>query len=86
MIYAGLILMLAGMSIVFVFLLLMTFTIQILAYLTRHRTANEFKIMEKQRKKRTSQRSTARSRDDAAAPLAVISAAIAAFEQDEATI
>ena len=85
MIYAGLTLMLAGMTTVFVFLMLMMFTIQILAFLSRHRTQNELQVMEQQKKKKTPRRSDARNREDGGAPLAVIAAAISAFEQDHAT-
>lgn len=74
--------MLAGMSVVFVFLALMMFLVHVLAYLTRHRTAEEFRIVEQQRKKRMSRGSAAHGNEEPGVPLAVISAAIVAFEQD----
>lgn len=82
MIYAGLTLMLAGMTTVFVFLMLMMFTIQALAFLTRRQTALELRRVDEQRKQKTAKNSRARSREDVGVPLAVISAAIAAFEHD----
>lgn len=84
MIYAGLTLMLAGMTTVFVFLMMMMLSIRILTFLTRHKTADELRIIKQQRKKKTSRSSAARDREDGGAPLAVITAAIAAFEQDHA--
>ena len=85
MIYAGLTLMLAGMTTVFVFLMLMMFTIRILAFFSRHRTQTELQVMEQLRKKKAPRRGAARNIEDCGAPLAVIAAAIAAFEQDHAT-
>ncbi len=69
--------MVAGMTTVFLFLLLMMFTIQVVAYLTRNITARE--IAEINRAKQIQGR---KKEKDTSVPIAVIAAAISAFERD----
>jgi len=85
MVYAGLTLMLAGMTTVFIFLLLMIFTIQILAFFTAEHTANEHKLYKAQQKSKRTQDRKNLNQKEGGFPLAVIAAAISAFEQDSTT-
>lgn len=81
MILQGLTLMITGMTTVFLFLLLMMVTIQLVAHLTRGAAERELAELAEEQRKRA-----ARRKKPAAdgVPVAVLAAAVAAFEQDRA--
>ena len=84
MINAGLTLMLAGMATVFVFLSLMILAILAMAFLARKHTSAEHQATTVRRKAKNAHGRHALNHHDDPIPLAVITAGIAAFEQDHA--
>ncbi|MEJ2057431.1 MAG: OadG family transporter subunit [Desulfofustis sp.] len=86
MILEGLKLMVVGMTTVCLFLILMILLIQLAAKLARNVTAREMQAIEEEKlrlkKLREMEKQAAEGGDD---DIAVISAAIAAFEADRAT-
>ncbi len=81
MIYEGFTLMIAGMVTVFIFLVLMILTIQLVSFLTRNITAAELKQIEDEKKARAAKRFAKKSKT-MELPLPVIASAIAAYEED----
>lgn len=91
MIFEGIKLMLVGMTTVLLFLIAMIFLIQLVSYLTRGATTRELTALEKERKRQAEarkQRREARAaertgHDDVDQDIAVIAAAVAAFEAEK---
>ena len=82
MIFEGLKLMVVGMTTVMLFLLLMILFINAIAMLTRGATARELDAIEKERKLQALNRKKAKetTSQDAEEDIAVIAAAVAAYE------
>ncbi|HKJ64187.1 MAG TPA: OadG family transporter subunit [Desulfopila sp.] len=93
MIFEGIKLMFVGMGTVLLFLCFMIFLLQLISRLTKEHTAREFEAIERDRKllaaaakakkKRELEARTVRSPAEDEDDIAVIAAAIAAFEADK---
>ena len=81
MLLEGVKLMMMGMVTVVIFLVVMIYCIQIVAFLSRHITAAELQQMEAAK-----QRKAAISPGEEEVPIAVFAAAIAAYEADRARV
>ena len=82
MIFEGVKLMFIGMTTVLPFFLLMIVLIQFVSYLTRDATALEMEGLRKERELQTQRKKTTKVTDDAEEDIAVIAAAVAAFEAE----
>ena len=84
MIFEGVKLMVVGMTTVMLFLLLMILFVNIVATLTRGATARELDAIEKERKLQALKRKKAKeaTSEDADEDIAVIAAAVAAYEAE----
>jgi sodium pump decarboxylase gamma subunit len=82
MIFEGVKLMLIGMTTVMLFLILMILLIQLTSYLTRGATAREVESIRLERKIQTLRKKKAKDSSDADEDIAVIAAAVAAYETE----
>jgi oxaloacetate decarboxylase gamma subunit len=84
MLFEGVKLMIVGMTTVMLFLLLMILFINLIAYLTKGEAAREISEIEKEREFQALKRKQAKeaTSDDADEDIAVIAAAVAAYEAE----
>ena len=82
MIFEGVKLMLIGMTTVMLFLVLMILLIQLTSYLTRGATAREVESIRLEREIQTLRKKKAKDSSDADEDIAVIAAAVAAYETE----
>jgi len=82
MIFEGVKLMFIGMTTVLLFLFLMIVLVQFVSYLTRDATSREMEELRKERELQAQRKKTTKSSDDTEEDIAVIAAAIAAFEAE----
>ena len=82
MIFEGVKLMFIGMTTVLLFLFLMIVLIQFVSYLTRDATSREMEELRKERELQAQRKKTTKSSDDTEEDIAVIAAAVAAFEAE----
>jgi len=82
MIFEGFKLMFVGMTTVLLFLFFMILLIQLVSYLTRDVAAVEMKGIQKERELQASRKKQAKSSDDAEEDIAVITAAVTAYEAE----
>ena len=82
MIFEGVKLMLIGMTTVMLFLILMILLIQLTSYLTRGATAREVESIRLEREIQALRKKKAKDSSDADEDIAVIAAAVAAYETE----
>jgi oxaloacetate decarboxylase gamma subunit len=82
MIFEGVKLMLIGMTTVMLFLVLMILLIQLASYLTRDATAREVESIRLEREIQALRKKKAKESSDADEDIAVIAAAVAAYETE----
>lgn len=82
MIFEGLKLMVVGMTTVLLFLVVTILLIQLVSYLTRAATAKELAALDAERKQQAEARKKKQSGNDTDQDIAVIAAAVAAFETE----
>ncbi len=82
MIFEGVKLMFIGMTTVLLFLFLMIVLIQFVSYLTRDATSREMEGLREERELQAQRKKTTKSSDDTEEDIAVIAAAVAAFEAE----
>ena len=82
MIFEGVKLMLIGMTTVMLFLVLMILLIQLTSYLTRGATAREVESIRLEREIQAMRKKKAKDSSDADEDIAVIAAAVAAYETE----
>lgn len=82
MIFEGVKLMFIGMTTVLLFLVLMIVLIQFVSYLTRDATGREIERLRKERELQSQRKKTTKAADDTEEDIAVIAAAVAAFEAE----
>ena len=82
MIFEGVKLMFVGMTTVLLFLFLMILLIHCVSYLTRDATALEMKEIQKDRELQAKRKKQQGASDDAEEDIAVITAAVAAYEAE----
>jgi oxaloacetate decarboxylase gamma subunit len=82
MIFEGVKLMLIGMTTVMLFLVLMILLIQLVSYLTRGATAREVESIRLEREIQALRKKKAKESSDADEDIAVIAAAVAAYETE----
>ena len=80
MIFEGVKLMFIGMTTVLLFLSFMILLIQFVSYLTREATAREVDGLKRERELQAERRRKTKPSDDAETDIAVIAAAVAAYE------
>jgi len=82
MIFEGVKLMFVGMTTVLLFLSLMILLIHLVSYLTRDVTALEMKGIQKERELQAKRKKQTKDSDDAEEDIAVITAAVTAYEAE----